>query len=1427
MSVSGKEYKLAIRIAGIIDKSFNASLSSSKAALAGYKATVDTLDKDFTKLDKGFNKIMGAGKKSFKAVTTAATVAAAAVGAVTVASAAVGSSFESAFTGVKKTVDATDAEYAKLRRNILDMSRDIPSSDDEIAGVMEIAGQLGIATNSLSDFTKTMINLGVSTNMAADEAATNLARFANVTGMADYGPDGVSNYERLGSVITDLGNKFATTESEITEMGTRLASTGHLVGLSQAQIMALATAMSSVGIKAESGGSTMAKLLKKMQLAVETNSDALGQYASVANMTGEQFKQTFKTDAVSALGAFIGGLNDTERNGKSAIAILDDMKLSEVRLSNTILALAGSGDLMTRAINTANTAWNENTALATEAGKRYETVKSKAKMLGNAFEELGITAYDDLREPLVDCMGSITDEVHNLNDYVGSANGVKKWISGISEELPTLERKAGNAWSTVEPLFSGLMGAGKWFLKNPQVIAGGLTTIGTALATYKTASTVTHVLAAINKFAALSGLTKGILGVGAAFSTLMGIIVACEAKFDQVAEDNLDEHFGDIALSMKELQNVAEQIVGAKDLEKVQQTLSEMEKVEGFSDSMQEALADISKLNWKVSVGMELTTDDQESYKQAINEYVQAAQDYAVQQQYAVSLEMGLGFDYSDPVQANIVDKVNAFYAGASSEMTSLGQDLSQAVNDAFADGILDPNEVGNIAQIQEKIAKLKAEIATDQLNANLEATTLKYSGAELDADSFRNLQKEIGSSVDDYTDTKLKEYTASLTALENTYNNGGMSTSEFNIGKQNLKANYYQDVGDAVGRAATYQLNTIVGQYSPDMGQAFKGSVKKDNLDYLKRQLSLSKSDVKEIINQSGYDTISDEFSSIAKNLLNDSDFSVVRKSMSKLLTEAQPTIEDMQKIKEQCEAAGEEVPDSVAKGLKNFDMLQGVVSGNMDSLYEAIGMSLSGTEYADVIQQLAKQGRDIPQALLDGINEGAAGAGTDSVAGMLYSIIAGGTEKGAANAAANSIYNSAYSAVPEAVNWAYSNANTLLGQKFAQGFTAKSNVNVTLTPTYTLTAGNAGSLTIPKDSQNAIFSGIKASVGGGTGLKALGLKHNANGGIWDHPIITTFAEEGKEAAIPINGTQRAVDLWRQTGHLLGMDAEMYNISEAIDKSVVNNAAKHVYTAANSSTYNISNSQISDIKYNNSNTGYSSSGDNLSAVSNTAYSLQKMVSEIPVIQTVYNYLNNLPEQISQMSPTADTASYGSENTVNSIVSPTVSNTVSKVYSYLSNMPKSIKQTDVDIVNSGYNVPDVKIENPTRQSSQATLARNLTGLKGMGVKANANGGIWDSPILTTFAEHGREAAIPIDGSQNAINLWEQTGHLLGMDSRLDGVSFEAGHSSEPTTIEYKPVLNFYGAAPSKDDLTDALDISQEKFERMMRQYEKNKGRVSY
>ena len=213
------------------------------------------------------------------------------------------------------------------------------------------------------EFTRVMIDLGESTNLSSTEAASALAKFANITNMS------AKNYSNLGSVIVALGNNFATTEADIVEMATRLAATGELAGLTEPQIMALATSMSSVGIEAQAGGSAMSKLLKQIQVAVETGNSDLNDFASVAGMTADQFKKAFQQDSVGALSAFIEGLNDTERNGKSAIVILDEMGLTEVRLSNTILSLANAEGLMTGAIDMANKSWNENTALSNEAGQ--------------------------------------------------------------------------------------------------------------------------------------------------------------------------------------------------------------------------------------------------------------------------------------------------------------------------------------------------------------------------------------------------------------------------------------------------------------------------------------------------------------------------------------------------------------------------------------------------------------------------------------------------------------------------------------------------------------------------------------------------------------------------------------------------------------------------------------------------------------------------------------------------------------------------------------------------------------------------------------------------------------------------------------------------------------------------------------------------
>lgn len=331
--------------------------------------------------------------------------------------------FESAITGVAKTADLTDEELADMSDAIKAMSTEIPASTTEIAAVAEAAGQLGIQKDALLDFTRVMTMLGTATNMTAEDAATALARFANITGMS------ADNYDRLGAVIVDLGNNFATTESEITQMGTRLASGGRLAGLTEPQIMALAAAMSSVGIEAEAGGTAMTQTLNAIEKAVATGEDSLQSFADVAGMSADSFAEMWNTDALGALTAFIRGLGNLDEQGESAVLVLEDLGLTGIRQSNMLKSLALAADQMDSAVQTANTAWDENIALTNEANKRYATTQSKLDMMQNAYNNLKVAVGDAFTPALRDAYDAGTDVLNVLSEFVQENPALVKGVA--------------------------------------------------------------------------------------------------------------------------------------------------------------------------------------------------------------------------------------------------------------------------------------------------------------------------------------------------------------------------------------------------------------------------------------------------------------------------------------------------------------------------------------------------------------------------------------------------------------------------------------------------------------------------------------------------------------------------------------------------------------------------------------------------------------------------------------------------------------------------------------------------------------------------------------------------------------------------------------------------------------------------------------
>ena len=315
-----------------------------------------------------------------------------------------------------KTVDGTAEELRKISDGIRKMALEIPATTTEISAVAEAAGQLGIAKENILDFTRVMIDLGEATNLSAEEAASSLAKFANITQMS------AENYDRLGATVVDLGNNTATTEADIVSMAMRLASTGELVGLTEAQILSLSATLSSLGIEAQAGGSALAKLLKQFEVMTATGAKELKGFARVAGMTADEFTAAWKKGPVEALSAFIHGLGNLDKSGGSAVATREELGLKEIRLSNAVLAMASSGDLLTKNLEIANQAWEENSALQTEAEKRYATTESQMQIAKNTLNDIAITMGSEFL-PVVN---KLIDGVKNLGEWFANLDEAGK-----------------------------------------------------------------------------------------------------------------------------------------------------------------------------------------------------------------------------------------------------------------------------------------------------------------------------------------------------------------------------------------------------------------------------------------------------------------------------------------------------------------------------------------------------------------------------------------------------------------------------------------------------------------------------------------------------------------------------------------------------------------------------------------------------------------------------------------------------------------------------------------------------------------------------------------------------------------------------------------------------------------------------------------
>jgi TP901 family phage tail tape measure protein len=418
--------------------------------------------------------------------------------------------FESSFAGVRKTVDATEPQLQVLARGFRDLARDIPVSVDELNRIGEAAGQLGIQRSAILDFTETIAAIGVSTNLATDQAADAFARLANITQIPQ------DQFDNLGSTVVELGNKLAATESEITDFGLRIAAAGKIVGLTVDETLAIAGAFTSVGVEAEAGGTAVSKVFIALANAVQTGGKQLETFAATAGTSVAEFRRVFETDTSGAFTAFVEGLKRIDAEGGNVFKTLRDLGLSDVRLIRAFLSISQSGDLLNRSLEVGSRAWDENSALQEEAAKRYETTASKLQIFRNRVNDLQITLGNVLAPALLEIvtpLGEWLEKTENqervqrelsaaLEDARDIFQGVRDVVVPLAEGVKALADRMGGLRNAVELLLVAMVAS--------KVVGFGTSLAGLGTAAQGTRIQVSALRLALLRLGAIGVITLSI-----------------------------------------------------------------------------------------------------------------------------------------------------------------------------------------------------------------------------------------------------------------------------------------------------------------------------------------------------------------------------------------------------------------------------------------------------------------------------------------------------------------------------------------------------------------------------------------------------------------------------------------------------------------------------------------------------------------------------------------------------------------------------------------------------------------------------------------------------------------------------------------------------------------------------------------------------
>lgn len=701
------------------------------------------------------------------------------------------------------------------------------------------------------------------------------------------------------------------------------------------------------------------------------------------------------------------------------------------------------------------------------------------------------------------------------------------------------------------------------------------------------------------------------------------------SMMQKAVNDKVKDSFGDIKLSAEEISDAAKKITfEGLDAGQMSKFATATEQAKSSLSNFQSAVSSMDKLNWKAGIGLISDSESIAEYKSGIDSLIESAKSYIEDKQYEATAAITLLVGEENSGQ--FTESINAMYANIQSQLDSAGNELTAQLDIALEDGVIDADEQQILSELQQKITDITNQLNDAEVEASLQTIKIKYSGAQLDAESFASLTAELQEQVTEAASKYEDALKVSLTNLNLELSSGAINQQQFDEQLAALTEGYQANITQLAVNVESFQLQSIQDAFGseldgilPDLegtvserlgtalNNALSAGVDVQNWDVataaewldldglsgetqatIASMMSEVASSIPEQLTSamSGADLgIGDKIGEAINSSMENVDLTETASAISNQLGDSLSNID----MSESGSGLQEGLQSSLSSSIENIDLSEAATglsaklgesmanidvadsgSGLQEGLQNSIMASIEGIDLSGAASSLNAQ----LGAALSEIDISESGAGLSegiqsSFASALESVDLSGAISTLSNSIGAEIANIGsgidYSGVTSSVGSGVSSAIlATLSQIQGAINTLRSQVGAAINSAFASGFQTTTTVTITVNYKLANPTATISFSGGGTGTATVSasIGSHAEGGFVNGPEFSLIGEDGPEAIIPLGGKRR------QRGFDLWKRAgEMLGVSMHADGGIFSkNTSQIAYNSVNNEAYHL-----------------------------------------------------------------------------------------------------------------------------------------------------------------------------------------------------------------------------------------------------------------